>query len=125
MSSNNKTIIIRLRVDEATAKAIRTKANSHFNGNISACIRCATLQYDGEVTLPSTHSEITALLTAILRHLKKIGTNINQTARQINERMKVSPYGLSASDIQPFVFFRNDLSAIWVHLNQIKIKERL
>ncbi|MBJ2191514.1 MAG: plasmid mobilization relaxosome protein MobC [Muribaculaceae bacterium] len=125
MSSNNKTIIIRLRVDEATAKAIRTKANSHFNGNISACIRCATLQYDGEATPSSANSEIPALLTAILRQLKKIGTNVNQTTHQINERMKVSPYGLSASDIQPFVFFRNDLSAIWVHLNQIKIKERL
>ena len=125
MSSNNKTIIIRLRVDEATAKAIRAKADRHFNGNISACIRCATLQYDGEATPSSVNSEIPALLSAILRHLKKIGTNVNQTAHQINERMKVSPYGLSASDIQPFVFFRNDLSAIWVHLNQIKIKERL
>ncbi|WP_290395111.1 plasmid mobilization relaxosome protein MobC [uncultured Duncaniella sp.] len=125
MSSNNKTIIIRLRVDDATAKAIRTKADSHFNGNISACIRCATLQYDGEATPSSANSEIPALLTAILRQLKKIGTNVNQTTHQINERMKVSPYGLSASDIQPFVFFRNDLSAIWVHLNQIKIKERL
>ena len=123
MSSNNKTIIIRLRVDEATAKAIRAKADRHFNGNISACIRCATLQYDGEATPSSANSEIPALLSAILRHLKKIGTNVNQTAHQINERMKVSPYGLSASDIQPFVFFRNELSAIWEHLNQIK--ERL
>ncbi len=123
MSSNNKTIIIRLRVDEATAKAIRTKADSHFNGNISACIRCATLQYDGNVTPSPATSEITALLTAILRQLKKIGTNVNQTAHQINERMKVSPYGLSASDIQPFILFRNDLSVIWEHLNQIK--ERL
>ena len=123
MSSNNKTIIIRLRVDEATAKAIRAKADKHFNGNISACIRCATLQYDGEATPSSVNSEIPALLSAILRHLKKIGTNVNQTAHQINERMKVSPYGLSASDIQPFVFFRNELSAIWEHLNQIK--ERL
>ena len=110
-------------MDEATARAIRAKANSHFNGNISACIRCATLQYEREFTSPSANSEITALLTAILRHLKKIGTNVNQTAHQINERMKVSPYGLSASDIQPFVFFRNELSAIWEHLNQIK--ERL
>ena len=123
MSSNNKTIIIRLRVDEATAKAIRAKADRHFNGNISACIRCATLQYDGEATPSSVNSEIPALLSAILRHLKKIGTNVNQTAHQINERMKVSPYGLSASDIQPFVFFRKDLSTIWEHLNQIK--ERL
>ena len=123
MSSNNKNIIIRLRVDDATVNAIRAKADSHFNGNISACIRCATLQYDGKVTTSSADSEITAVLTAILRQLKKIGTNVNQTARQINERMKVSPYGLSASDIQPFVFFRNDLSAIWEHLNQIK--ERL
>lgn len=123
MSSNNKTIIIRLRVDEATAKAIRAKADSYFNGNISACIRCVTLQYDGNVTPSPTNSEITALLTAILRQLKKIGTNVNQTTRQINERMKVSPYGLSASDIQPFVLFRNDLSAIWERLN--KIKERL
>jgi len=90
------------------------------NGNISACIRCATLQYDGEVTPSSANSEITALLTAILRQLKKIGTNVNQTAHQINERMIVSPYGLSTSDIQPFVLFRNDLSAIWGHLNQIK-----
>jgi len=123
MSSNNKNIIIRLRVDEATANTIRAKADSHFNGNISACIRCATLQYDGE-TMPSpSNSEIAALLTAILRQLKKIGTNINQTARQINERMKVSPYGLSASDIQQFVLFRKDLSTIWEHLNQIK--ERL
>ena len=123
MSSNNKTIIIRLRVDEATAKAIRTKADSHFNGNLSACIRCATLQYDGEATPSLANSETTALLTASLRQLKKIGTNVNQTAHQINERMKVSPYGLSASDIQPYVSFRNDLSAIWEHLNQIK--ERL
>lgn len=123
MSSNNKNIIIRLRVDEATANAIRTKANGYFNGNISACIRCATLQYDGETAPPSANSETVALLAAILRQLKKIGTNVNQTARQINERKKVSPYGLSASDIQPFVFFRNDLSAIWEHLNQIK--ERL
>ncbi len=123
MSSNNKNIILRLRVDEATANAIRAKADSHFNGNISACIRCATLQYDGKVTTSSADSEITAVLTAILRHLKKIGTNVNQTAHQINERMKVSPYGLSTSDIQPFVLFRNDLSAIWEHLNQIK--ERL
>ncbi len=107
-------------MDDATAKAIRTKADSHFKGNISACIRCATLQYNGEVTLPTANSETTALLSAILRQLKKIGTNVNQTAYQINERMKVSPYGLSASDIQPFVFFRNDLSAIWEHLNQIK-----
>ncbi len=110
-------------MDEATAEAIRTKADSLFNGNISACIRCATLQYKGEVAPSPATSEITALLTAILRQLKKIGTNVNQTARQINERMKMSPYGLSTSDIQPFVFFRNDLSAIWEHLNQIK--ERL
>jgi len=123
MSSNNKNIIIRLRVDEGTAKVIRAKADSHFNGNISACIRCATLQYNGKVTPSPATSEITALLSAILRQLKKIGTNVNQTARQINECMKVSPYGLSASDIQPFVLFRNDLSAIWEHINQIK--ERL
>ena len=110
-------------MDEATAKAIRAKADRHFNGNISACIRCSTLQYDGEATPSSVNSEIPALLSAILRHLKKIGTNVNQTAHQINERMKVSPYGLSTSDIQPFVLFRNDLSAIWEHLNQIK--ERL
>jgi len=123
MSPNNKTIIIRLRVDEATAKAIRSKANSYFNGNISACICCATLKYEGEVTPSPATSEIKAVLSAILRQLKKIGTNLNQTAHQINERMKVSPYGLSASDIQPFVFFRNDLSTIWEHINQIK--ERL
>lgn len=123
MSSNKKNIIIRLRVDEATAEAIRTKADSNFNGNISACIRCATLQYDGEAAPSSANSEITALLTAILRQLKKIGTNVNQTAHQINECMKVSPCGLSASDIQLFVLFRNDLSAIWEHLKQIK--ERL
>lgn len=107
-------------MDEETANAIRAKADNYFNGNISACIRCATLQYDGEVTPQSANSETTALLTAILRHLKKIGTNVNQTVHQINERMKVSPYGLSASDIQSFVFFRNDISAIWEHLNQIK-----
>jgi len=120
MSSNNKNIIIRLRVDGATAKAIRAKADSHFNGNISACIRCATLKYDGEVAPSSANAEVVALLSAILRQLKEIGTNLNQTAHQINERMKVSPYGLYASDIQPFVFFRNDMSAIWEHLNQIK-----
>ena len=120
MSSNNKNIIIRLRVDEVTANAIRAKADIHFNGNISACIRCATLKYDGEAMPSQSNSEITALLSAILRQLKKIGKNVNQTAHQINERMKVSPYGLSASDIQPFILFRNDLSAIWGHLNQIK-----
>ena len=83
-------------MDAAPANAIRAKADNHFNGNISACIRCATLQYDGEAAPSSANSEITALLTAILRQLKKIGTNVNQTAHQINERMKVSPYGLFA-----------------------------
>lgn len=110
-------------MDEVTVNAIRAIADSHFNGNLSACIRCATLQYNGEVTPSPATSEITALLTAILRHLKKIGTNVNQIAHQINERMKVSPHGLSPSDIQPFVLFRNDLSTIWERLN--KIKERL
>ena len=110
-------------MDEVTANAIRAKANRHFNGNISACIRCATLKYDGEAMPSPSTSEIAALLTAILRQWKKIGTNVNQTARQINERMKVSPYGLSASDIELFVYFLNDLSAIWARLTQIK--ERL
>lgn len=114
---------MRLRVDEVTVNAIRAIADSHFNGNLSACIRCATLKYDREATPSSANFETIALLTAILRQLKKIGTNVNHTAHQINERMKVSPYGLSASDIQPFVLFRNDLSAIWEHINQIK--ERL
>lgn len=123
MSSNNKTIIIRLRVDEATANAIREKADACFNGNVSACIRCATLQYESGSTKPTATNDVSASLVAILRHLKKIGTNVNQIARQINERMKESPFGLSSSDIQPFVIYRQDLSQIYELIQNLK--ERL
>lgn len=120
MNSKNKNILVRIRVDEVTANIIRTKADSYFNGNMSACIRCATAQYNGESLHATKSNEVSALLTAVLRQLKKTGTNVNQIARQINERMKVSKYGLSGIDIQPFVLFRQDLAAIEELITQVK-----
>ena len=40
MNSKNKNILVRIRMDEATANLIRSKADRYFNGNVSACIRC-------------------------------------------------------------------------------------
>ena len=112
MNSKNKNILVRIRMDEATANIIRFKADSYFNGNMSACIRCATIQYDGENHHSITSNSKLNTMSAILRQLKKLGTNVNQIARQINERAKLSPYALSGSDLQPFVAFRKDLAKI-------------
>lgn len=122
MNSRNKNILVRIRVDEATASIIRAKADCYFNGNMSACIRCAAAQYNGECQASARNNEVSTLLTAILRQLKKTGTNVNQIARQINERMKVSRYGLSGTDIQPFVSFRQELATIEEFITQIKEK---
>lgn len=107
-------------MDEATANIIRFKADSYFNGNMSACIRCATIQYDGENHHSITSNSKLNTMSAILRQLKKLGTNVNQIARQINERAKLSPYALSGSDLQPFVAFRKDLAKIEQLITKIK-----
>ena len=80
----------------------------------------AAVQYDGEKRHPVNTSDSSAALVAILRQLKKLGTNVNQVARQINERAKLSPYALSGSDLQPFVAFRQDLARIGQLVAQIK-----
>lgn len=120
MNSKNKNILVRIRMDEATANLIRSKADSYFKGNMSACLRCATIQYDGEKSHPVCSNDKQSTMTAILRQLKKLGTNVNQIARQINERAKLSPYALSGSDLQPFVMFRKDLTKIEQLISQIK-----
>ena len=82
-----KTNIRKFRVDTETLNKIQSIAEKHFNGNLSAFIRCATLSYKPESqTKVTVNPRVTALLTSISRQLSKIGTKINQIARQINKR---------------------------------------
>ena len=82
-----KTNIKKFRVDTETLNQIQTIAEKHFNGNLSAFIRCATLSYQPESkTEVTVNPRVTGLLTSVNRQLSKIGTKINQIARQINKR---------------------------------------
>ena len=116
-----KTNIKKFRVDTETLNQMQSIAEKHFNGNLSAFVRCATLSYQPESkTEVTVNPRITGLLTSVNRHLSKIGTNVNQIARQINEKMKGTSRKLSAADLSPFIEFLENLQNIKDLFGEIK-----
>ena len=116
-----KTNIKKFRVDTETLNQMQSIAEKHFNGNLSAFIRCATLSYKPESqTKVTVNPRVTGLLTSVNRQLSKIGTNVNQIARQINEKMKVSSRKLSDTDLSPFIEFLENLKNIKDLFGEIK-----
>ena len=116
-----KTNIKKFRVDTETLKQMQSIAEKQFNGNLSAFIRCATLSYQSESkTEVTVNPRITGLLTSINRQLSKIGTNVNQITRHINEKMKGHPRKLSDTDLSPFIEFLDNLKNIKDLFGEIK-----
>ena len=116
-----KTNIKKFRVDTETLNKIQSIAEKHFNGNLSALIRCSTLSYTQESKTDVTvNPRITGLLTSVTRQLSKIGTNVNQITRQINEKMKGTSRKLSAADLSPFIEFSKNLQNIKDLFGEIK-----
>lgn len=116
-----KTNIRKFRVDTETLNKIQSIAEKHFNGNLSAFIRCATLSYKPESkTEVTVNPRVTGLLTSVNRQLSKIGTNVNQIARQINEKMKGTSRKLSAADLSPFMEFSENIIIIKETFTEIR-----
>lgn len=106
--SDKKTIIIRFRVDERIHKEMQTKADEYFSGNLSALIRCATIQYNEKQYTERENPQMIALLNSTLKLIGRIGTNSNQIIKHINEQQRMFPLSLRASDLLPFSQFHDD-----------------
>jgi len=107
-----KGITINTRVDETLHKQMREKAATYFGGNISALVRCASLKYSEEVQLSEPNNNLTDVMEAALKQVRKIGTNHNQAVRCVNEKMKMSPLAFLPSDLSPFIKFSERLKTV-------------
>ena len=110
--SDKKTIIIRFRVNEKIHKEMQTKADKYFNGNLSALIRCATLQYNEKQSADRENPQMIALLNSALKLIVRIGTNSNQVIKHINEQQKMFPHSLRTADFVPFNQFCYDRTTV-------------
>lgn len=110
--SDKKTIIIRFRVDEKIHKEMQSKADEYFSGNLSALIRCATLQYNEKQNTDGEHPQMIALLNSALKLIGRIGTNSNQVVKHINEQQRMFPLSLKASDLLPFSQYCDDWATV-------------
>lgn len=115
-TTNNMTTIksetIKIRVDSPTLSEIQSRADRYTNGNLSAFVRCATLQYNEKKGAVSEHPQMIALLNSALKLIGRIGTNSNQVIRHINEQQRMFPLSLRASDLLPFSQFHDDLAKV-------------
>ncbi len=106
---------IKFRLDEAMHSLISDKAADGFDGNISSFLRCAAVTYSGD-TIQSqstgTDNRIIGLLNSIDKQENRIGVNVNQVVKAINEKIKMSPYAFSASDLSPFSQFCKELKTV-------------
>lgn len=113
---NLKKITIKLRVDNDLHKLIAGKAADGFDGNISAFLRCAAVTYSGDIIQSQQNTgadnRIIGLLTSIEKQDNRTGVNVNQVAKCINEKMKLSPYAFSANDLSPFSQFCKELKTV-------------
>ncbi len=110
--SNKKEITINTRLNEADHTQMREKADTYFGGNMSALVRCASLKYSEDVQPSEPNSDLTDVMDAILKQLRKIGTNHNQVVKCINEKMKMSPLAFLPSDLLPFKKFTEQLKTV-------------
>jgi len=107
-----KEITINTRLNDADHKEMRKKADTYFGGNMSALVRCASLKYSEEVQLSEPNSNLTDVMEAALKQIRKIGTNHNQTVKCINEKMKMSPLAFLPSDLLPFNEFAESMKTV-------------
>lgn len=110
--SNKKEITINTRLNEADHKEMRKKADTYFGGNMSALVRCASLKYSDDVQPSEPDSNLTDVMDAILKQIRKIGTNHNQAVKCVNEKMKMSPLAFLSSDLRPFNEFTEQLKTV-------------
>ncbi len=110
--ATKKEITINTRLNEADHKEMRKKADTYFRGNMSALVRCASLKYSEEVQLSYPNNNLTNILEAVLKQVRKIGTNHNQAVRCVNEKMKMSPLAFLPSDLRPFNEFTEQLKTV-------------
>ncbi len=110
--SNKKGITINTRLNKADHKEMRKKADTYFGGNMSALVRCASLKYSEDVQPSEPNHEETYVMDAILKQIRKIGTNHNQAVKSINEKMKMSPLAFLPSDLRPFNEFTDQLKTV-------------
>ncbi len=107
-----KEITINTRLNEIDHKQMRKKADAYFGGNMSALVRCASLKYSEEVQPSEPNSNLTDVMDAILKQVRKIGTNHNQAVKCVNEKMKMSPLAFLPSDLLPFNEFTEQLKTV-------------
>ena len=106
---------IKLRVDNDLHALIAGKAADGFDGNISAFLRCAAVTYSGDIIQSQNtgaNNRIIGLLTSIEKQENRTGVNVNQVAKCINEKMKLSPYAFTANDLSPFSQFCKELKTV-------------
>lgn len=127
-SDGIKDKIIKVRLSEDINKQIVKKAEKDFDGNISCFIRWAAVSCI-KVTPQSVNSDkdnrIIGLLTSINNGNSKIGVNLNQTAKAINEKMKLFPESFTAKDLSPFRQFCDDLKTVqemWRYMYNLLVK---
>lgn len=109
---SKKEITINTRLNENDHKQMRKKADAYFGGNMSALVRCASLKYSEEVQPSEPNSNLTDVMDAVLKQIRKIGTNHNQTVKCINEKMKMSPLAFLPSNLHPFNEFTQQLKTV-------------
>ena len=107
--------VIKVRLSEDIHKQIVGKAEKDFDGNISGLIRWAAVSCI-KATPQSVNSDkdnrIIGLLTSINKGESKIGVNLNQIAKAINEKMKLFPESFTAYDLSPFRQFSDDMKIV-------------
>ncbi len=107
-----KEITINTRLNVNDHKKMREKADTYFGGNMSALVRCASLKYSEEMQLSEPNNNLTDVMEAVLKQVRKIGTNHNQAVRCVNEKMKMSPLAFLPSDLRPFNEFTDQLKTM-------------
>lgn len=107
-----KQITLNIRVDETLHTEMLAKAKTYFKGNLSALIRCASVNYSEKPVTTEPNLQINALIATAIRKIDKIGVNHNQIAKHINEKMKMSPMAFLSSDLQSFADFGNELREV-------------
>jgi len=110
--SNKKQITINTRLNENDHTQMREKADTYFGGNMSALVRCASLKYSEDVQSSEPNNKLTDIMEAILKQIRKIGTNHNQAVKCINEKMKMSPLAFHSSDLLPFNEFTESMKTV-------------
>ncbi len=110
--SNKKEITINTRLNEADHQQMRKKADTYFDGNMSALVRCASLKYTEDAQSSELNTNLTDVIEAALKQIRKIGTNHNQVVKCVNEKMKMSPLAFLPSDLLPFNEFAESMKAV-------------